>query len=955
MAGGLAGILEAVAALRSGAAAATVSVLVPDGGRERALKAALAGGEVGAGGVAGVAGAAGEVGAGGAVGVAGVAGVEVVTWGHYFQEAWQLYGDGRTVAPEPLRRRYLALAYQDFAETERAGWRLPTHLGELSVGFRREVCYLLDFAYGQPALMAAVEQAGGQAKPSEVPLFALLNRYFTLLDADGFIDPVDAEQQLAARLRNQRLLLDGFVELSPRQAGIIAALQANNQVHWDAAACATNSQTIAEALDNFTGEVRLGEAVGPLAEVPLLADLIQQAIASGCQPGSIAVLTTAEHDAGSALLDELIRREIPFATSVSVRLAATPLGTAFLALLKALQPDGVPAARQLSEQLFSLLSSPYAGISREKAWRAQRDWRKQRVLDPVQLLASAQAALGERSELVSLARSVTGELVGEAWLTAQRELLNQLFANGRSSNRRSEAELQDDFAVLQAAYAFAEQVAATRGYCSLADLAEIPVTLNRSYQPSAADSCSGSVQLLPPQDLSYQSYDAIIIGSLNADSFPMSQRERPLDGLLTRMLGQPVKPRTADVQRTLLAHMLQAAGRQFVAYRITTEATGDKSRSSALWDELLDALAKAGLQPATSRIYEYDYMLQQANPATLGTARRFDRGILAASPSAADPSAADPSANSDAGQLASLMPAVFSVTELEAYLACPYKWFVSRRLKTDEIDKSLDARDKGTFCHEVLKQFYNSLIAQGHQRVTEDNLPQALELLPETFRQTLEAALAGAGAWEGHPLVLANPSEQAAINSLLPGLLALIERDASFLPGYHPAHMEYRISKEEPIEYAGVQVNGIVDRIDVNADGRAVVLDYKMPKSLSDYGMKKGATLPMYLQGAIYARLIQRQLELVPTAALYRSYTAVSTRGVYSSALIDPEDKALLSAQGLGKYDASSDFSALLDAVEEKVATAMERLQAGDIAPAPAYQKACSYCPVATFCPERRG
>jgi hypothetical protein len=133
------------------------------------------------------------------------------------------------------------------------------------------------------------------------------------------------------------------------------------------------------------------------------------------------------------------------------------------------------------------------------------------------------------------------------------------------------------------------------------------------------------------------------------------------------------------------------------------------------------------------------------------------------------------------------------------------------------------------------------------------------------------------------------------------------------------------------------------------------------------------------VQTRIYAQMVKRTLGLDVVGALYLSYgkrhalagaldgaqveaahvpgarkDALWCRGVNGAGADGDQWGAAGATDGAAKivrFDSLS-FDEMLDATEAVVAAAIERMEAGEIAPNPSAPSVCEYCPV-TDCPSR--
>ena len=323
------------------------------------------------------------------------------------------------------------------------------------------------------------------------------------------------------------------------------------------------------------------------------------------------------------------------------------------------------------------------------------------------------------------------------------------------------------------------------------------------------------------------------------------------------------------------------------------------------------------------------------------------------------------------GEDAPLVPRLTSASQIEAYSTCPLCWFVSYRVKPQSIDAGFGNMEKGNFVHDVLEHLHARLPQEGMERVTPENLPRAQELLHEVFAETL-AEHAGKRGTEG-PLVPLSPVEERQVAEILPQLEGVLAYEAEALAPFAPRYLEFAFN-ELQVEYAGWPLGGRIDRVDVDAENRAVVIDYKHRTGVEEFKLadptvrdeESGTApiddprwLPPHTQTLIYAQAMRRALDLDTRAALYFSTKGgkPALRGAASAELLE-EERGDGRIPGLKKgfpgEGGSMDFDALLDRVEDGIAERLRELEAGNVAAVdPASTQAaharCSYNHEGTF------
>jgi RecB family exonuclease len=180
------------------------------------------------------------------------------------------------------------------------------------------------------------------------------------------------------------------------------------------------------------------------------------------------------------------------------------------------------------------------------------------------------------------------------------------------------------------------------------------------------------------------------------------------------------------------------------------------------------------------------------------------------------------------GAAGAVAPRVYSVTSLDRYRQCPFKYFAADVLALEEEPDDrpgLTVQERGQFVHEVFRDFFERWSRTGQGAIEAMNLGEARTLfaavvdehllaLPESERPLERTRLMGsiAGAGLGERTFRFEASRTAPI----------VERLLEFpLDGlYQP-------------EGHAIRLRGTADRIDLLADGTLRLLDYKTGKASS--------------------------------------------------------------------------------------------------------------------------
>lgn len=466
------------------------------------------------------------------------------------------------------------------------------------------------------------------------------------------------------------------------------------------------------------------------------------------------------------------------------------------------------------------------------------------------------------------------------------------------------------------------------------------------------------------------SYDAVLFADVDLDSYPLSHEEGPLATLTASLGREGVMLEPAALLRVRFGRAMQAARGPVALARVTHDRQARECYPAAVWTELR-AHAEAAGAAQLACVGEGD-IAGDFDPAA-GKGLKCERVACEAPQHLSE--AAVPylvlRRRDGEGEDVPLVPRLTSASQIESYSTCPLCWFVSYRVKPQSIDAGFGNMEKGNFVHDVLEHLHARLPQEGMERVTPENLPRAQELLRDVFAETLAEHAKKRGT-EG-PLVPLSPVEERQVAEILPQLEGVLAYESEALAPFVPRYLEFAFN-ELKVEYAGWPLGGRIDRVDVDAENRAVVIDYKHRTGVEEFKLADPTVrdeesgeaaiddprwLPPHTQTLIYAQAMRRALGLDTRAALYFSTKGgkPALRGAASAELLE-EERGDGRIPGLKKgfpgEGGNMDFDALLDRVEAGIAERLRELEAGNVAAVdPASTQAaharCSYNHEGTF------
>jgi RecB family exonuclease len=172
---------------------------------------------------------------------------------------------------------------------------------------------------------------------------------------------------------------------------------------------------------------------------------------------------------------------------------------------------------------------------------------------------------------------------------------------------------------------------------------------------------------------------------------------------------------------------------------------------------------------------------------------------------------------------------VWSVSGIETYLECPFKFFARHVLALEEEpedEEVMDPRRQGQFVHAVFEDFFRAWQESGRGAITPDNLDDARRMF-ETIvdRQLEEATFSEAEAGLERTRLLGSPAAsglgEAVFRMEAERPVAVVER-----------LLEYSVNGELTVSTSTgartVSLRGKADRLDLLDDGTFRLIDYKL-------------------------------------------------------------------------------------------------------------------------------
>lgn len=312
-------------------------------------------------------------------------------------------------------------------------------------------------------------------------------------------------------------------------------------------------------------------------------------------------------------------------------------------------------------------------------------------------------------------------------------------------------------------------------------------------------------------------------------------------------------------------------------------------------------------------------------------------------------------------KLVNMQTKAYSISQLETYATCPFKYFLERVLKieiTEEPDEEIEAVEIGSLLHAILFEFYveirdkNIIIKNCSDKIfkiAESSIFKIAE------KHVSEITKDSPFAFFEEEKIFGINSERK--NSLLYKFLVNEREDESNRnPNYFEVSFGVKdnehdelLYSDEPLNYDNIELRGKIDRIDINKNEKTFeVIDYKSgSKKVSKSEIEKGTSLqlPVYIWAV--KTLLNDELGEEYSPKAMSIYNLKYQEDIFG------RNPVSVSRSRKIDFDPTPALNELVDIALDHVKKSVENIMAGNFPLTPFIEekdKVCRYCNYNTIC-----
>jgi RecB family exonuclease len=469
-------------------------------------------------------------------------------------------------------------------------------------------------------------------------------------------------------------------------------------------------------------------------------------------------------------------------------------------------------------------------------------------------------------------------------------------ARGRLEIRSLLAQLADAHARLHdPEWAIADLASAVRRWIS-----------EQTSEPERIPLNGPGVSLVDEQAARYGSFDELVVVGLVENEWPERSRRNIFYGTgLLKALGWPSEKDRRGGADARFVDLLRSARARTILSTFTLDDEAPVTRSTQL-DEVPRARLTA--MPIESDAPGKEDITASGSWVDLRSTRT---------------SAGNPAYH---GQLGPQSSRPWSVSSLETYIGCPFKFFAQHVLRLHEEpddEEVMDPRRQGQFVHEVFEQFFDQWQKSGRRAITADNLDEARTLFEEVIERLIGRLPDGEAGLERTRL-LGSPAAaglgEAVFRMEAERPTAVVER---LLEQKLDGALRIRTESGERT----IQIRGKADRIDLLEDGTFRLIDYKL-----GWPPNKARALQL----PIYALSVEQRL----AGRAGKTWTL--------------GEAAYLAFKGPRRvvplFTSPAERDEALAAAEQRLADTIDAIERGEFPPTPDDVFRCETCSFASVC-----